>query len=59
MCRWTTTHNTLIEILWTVIPVVLLIIIAIPSFRILYVSETIPDSDITIKATGHQWYWTY
>ena len=55
----TTTHNTLIEILWTVIPVVLLIIIAIPSFRILYVSETIPDSDITIKATGHQWYWTY
>ena len=55
----TTTHNTLIEILWTVIPVVLLIIIAIPSFRILYVSETIPPSDITIKATGHQWYWTY
>ena len=36
-----------------------MIIIAIPSFRILYVSETIPDSDITIKATGHQWYWTY
>jgi cytochrome c oxidase subunit 2 len=55
----TTTHNTLIEILWTVIPVVLLIIIAIPSFRILYVSETIPESDITIKATGNQWYWSY
>tara|TARA_B100000780_G_scaffold116977_1_gene82092 strand:- start:1543 stop:2358 length:816 start_codon:yes stop_codon:yes gene_type:complete len=55
----TTTHNTVIEILWTVIPVVLLIIIAIPSFRILYVSETIPESDITIKATGNQWYWSY
>ena len=55
----TTTHNTVIEILWTVIPVILLIIVAIPSFRILYVSETIPDSDITIKATGHQWYWSY
>ena len=54
-----TTHNTLIEILWTVIPVILLIIIAIPSFRILYTSETIPDSDLTIKAIGNQWYWSY
>ena len=55
----TTTHNTTIEILWTVIPVILLIIIAIPSFRLLYVSETIPKADITIKAIGNQWYWTY
>jgi cytochrome c oxidase subunit 2 len=55
----TTTHNTVIEILWTVIPVILLIIIAIPSFRLLYVSETIPKSDLTIKAIGNQWYWTY
>ena len=54
-----TTHNTLIEILWTVIPVILLIIIAIPSFRILYTSETIPESDLTIKAIGNQWYWSY
>jgi len=55
----TTTHNTVVEILWTVIPVVLLIIIAIPSFRLLYVSETIPKADLTIKATGNQWYWSY
>ena len=55
----TTTHNTTIEILWTVIPVILLIIIAIPSFRLLYVSETIPKADLTIKAIGNQWYWTY
>ena len=55
----TTTHNTVIEILWTVIPVMLLIVIAIPSFRLLYVSETIPKADLTIKAIGNQWYWTY
>tara|TARA_B100001113_G_scaffold18034_1_gene13430 strand:+ start:586 stop:1416 length:831 start_codon:yes stop_codon:yes gene_type:complete len=55
----TTTHNTVVEILWTVIPVVLLIIIAIPSFRLLYVSETIPKADLTIKAIGNQWYWSY
>ena len=55
----TTTHNAVVEILWTVIPVVLLIIIAIPSFRLLYVSETIPKSDLTIKAIGNQWYWSY
>ena len=54
-----TTHNTLIEVLWTVIPVILLIIIAIPSFRILYTSETIPKADLTIKAIGNQWYWSY
>ena len=54
-----TTHNTVVEILWTVIPVILLIIIAIPSFRLLYVSETIPKADLTIKAIGNQWYWSY
>ena len=54
-----TTHNTVVEILWTVIPVVLLIVIAIPSFRLLYVSETIPKADLTIKAIGNQWYWSY
>ena len=54
-----TTHNTLIEVLWTVIPVILLIIIAIPSFRILYTAETIPKADLTIKAIGNQWYWSY
>jgi len=54
-----TTHNTLIEVLWTVIPVILLIIIAIPSFRILYTAETVPKADLTIKAIGNQWYWSY
>ena len=55
----TTTHNALVEVLWTVIPVILLIVIAIPSFRLLYVSETIPKADLTIKAIGNQWYWSY
>ena len=55
----TTTHNTVIEVLWTVIPVILLVIIAIPSFRILYTAETIPKADLTIKAIGNQWYWSY
>ena len=55
----TTTHNTLVEVLWTVVPVILLITIAIPSFRLLYVSETIPKADLTIKAIGNQWYWSY
>tara|TARA_B110000438_G_C15745470_1_gene620515 strand:- start:386 stop:1258 length:873 start_codon:yes stop_codon:yes gene_type:complete len=55
-----TSHNSLIEVLWTVIPVVILVIIAIPSFRILYTQQEIPvNADLTIKATGHQWYWEY
>lgn len=54
-----TTHNTTIEVLWTVIPVVILVVIAIPSFKLLYHSDVIPKADMTIKATGHQWYWSY
>ncbi len=54
-----TVHNTLIEILWTALPVLILVIIAIPSFRLLYKQEIIPEADITIKAIGHQWYWAY
>jgi cytochrome c oxidase subunit 2 len=54
-----TTHNTTIEVLWTVVPILILVAIAIPSFRILYEQRTIPDADMTIKATGHQWYWSY
>ncbi len=54
-----TTHNTTIEVLWTVIPVVILVVIAIPSFKLLYYSDVIPKADMTIKATGHQWYWSY
>jgi cytochrome c oxidase subunit 2 len=54
-----TTHNTLLEVAWTVIPVVILVVIAIPSFRILFVQLNIPPSDLTIKAAGNQWNWTY
>src|ERR1043166_5298258 len=54
-----TTHNTLLEVAWTVIPVVILVVIAIPSFRILFVQLNTPPADLTIKATGNQWNWTY
>ena len=54
-----TSHNTFIEILWTVIPCLILIVIAVPSFRLLYKQDVIPKADITIKATGYQWYWGY
>jgi cytochrome c oxidase subunit 2 len=54
-----TTHNTLIEILWTVIPVIILAVIAIPSFRLLFVELDVPHPDLTIKATGKQWFWSY
>lgn len=54
-----TTHNTTVEVLWTVIPVLILVVIAIPSFKLLYKSDVIPEVDMTIKATGHQWYWSY
>jgi cytochrome c oxidase subunit 2 len=54
-----TTHNTLIEILWTVIPICILVVIAVPSFRLLYNQLDIPKPDLTIKAIGHQWYWSY
>ena len=54
-----TTHNTVIEVLWTTIPVVLLAIIAIPSFKLLYYLDRVEDADMTIKAIGNQWYWSY
>jgi len=54
-----TTHNTLLEVAWTVIPVVILVVIAVPSFRILFTQLSIPPADLTIKATGNQWNWTY
>ena len=53
------THNVLIEVLWTVIPVVILIIVAIPSFKILYYNDHIENPDMTLKITGRQWYWDY
>jgi len=54
-----TTHNTLIEVAWTLIPVLILVGIAIPSFRLLFLQLDIPKADLTVKATGKQWYWTY
>ncbi len=54
-----TTHNTLLEVAWTIIPILILVVIAIPSFRLLFHQRVIPDADITIKAIGNQWYWTY
>ena len=54
-----TSHNTVVEMLWTVVPVLILVIIAIPSFKLMYYMDRVPDPDMTIKVTGHQWYWTY
>jgi cytochrome c oxidase subunit 2 len=54
-----TTHNTPLEIAWTVVPVLILVAIAIPSFRLLFAQYDFPKADLTITATGSQWYWTY
>jgi len=54
-----TTHNTLIEVMWTLIPVVILVTVAVPSFKLLFLELTIPPADVTVKATGKQWYWSY
>jgi cytochrome c oxidase subunit 2 len=52
-------HNTLLEVAWTVIPVLILVVIAIPSFRLVYFEDRTHDPDLTIKVTGHQWYWEF
>ena len=54
-----TTHNTMIEVVWTVVPVLILVAIAVPSFRLLFYELKIPKADITVKATGKQWFWSY
>ena len=54
-----TTHNTLIEVAWTLIPVLILVGIAVPSFRLLFEQLDLPKADLTVKATGKQWYWSY
>jgi cytochrome c oxidase subunit 2 len=54
-----TSHNTVLEIAWTLFPVLVLIVIAIPSFRLVYYEDRTRDADLTIKVTGHQWYWEY
>ena len=53
------THNTLIEVLWTVLPIIILVIIAVPSFKLLNLQYAYPKADLTIKATGYQWYWSH
>jgi cytochrome c oxidase subunit 2 len=52
-------HNTLIEVIWTLVPVLILVAIAIPSIRLLRHQYTPPPADLTVKVTGHQWYWSY
>lgn len=54
-----TTHNTLIEVVWTVVPIIILVIIAVPSFKLLNLQYSYPKPDITIKAVGYQWYWSH
>ncbi len=55
----TTTHNLLLEVLWTAGPVLVLIFIAVPSFKLLYFADRVENPDMTLKITGHQWYWSY
>lgn len=55
----TTSHNTLIEVIWTGIPIIILAVIAVPSLKLLYVADRAPDAEMTIKAIGQQWYWSY
>ncbi len=54
-----TTHNTFIEVVWTVVPILILVVVAVPSFRLLYKQMEVPEADLTIKAIGYQWYWGY
>lgn len=53
------THNVLIEVIWTVVPVIILIVIAIPSYKMLYYTDRIENPEMTLKVTGRQWYWDY
>lgn len=55
----TTTHNTMVEVLWTVIPIVILVAIAVPSFKLLYYTDRTANAEMTLKIVGHQWYWSY
>ena len=52
----TTSHNTLLEVAWTAVPVIILLVIAIPSFRLIYYEDRTPNADITINVQGRQWY---
>lgn len=54
-----TTHNAKLEVIWTLIPILILVGVAFPSFRLLYAQSRLPDAKLTLKVTGHQWYWSY
>ena len=54
-----TTNNTFLEVAWTAIPVLIFVIMAVPSFKLLYKGDVVPEAHMTIKAIGHQWYWSY
>jgi len=54
-----TTHNTMLEIVWTAVPVLILVVIAFPSFKLIYYEDRTPEADVTVKAIGRQWYWSY
>ena len=54
-----TTHHVMLEVIWTVVPVIILIIVAVPSFKTLFYLDRIPEPEMTLKVTGHQWYWSY
>ena len=54
-----TSHNTIIEVIWTLVPCFILIVMAVPSFKVLYSQDKIPPADVTVKAIGYQWYWGY
>ena len=54
-----TSHNTVLEIAWTVIPVLILVLMASPSFKLIYYQDRTPNPDMTVKVTAHQWYWQY
>jgi len=54
-----TTHNTLLEVAWTVIPIIILVVISVPSLKLLYFMDRTHNPEMTLKVTGHQWYWSY
>lgn len=55
--KWS--HNTLIEVIWTVVPVLILVLIAVPSYRLLYFQDRVENADLTLKIIGNQWFWSY
>ncbi len=55
----TFSHNTTLEIIWTTVPILILLVLAIPTFKLIYFMDRVPSVDMTVKVVGHQWYWSY